>query len=646
MIDAGPRPVGPEWPGAGTLFGGQPRRPWLWLGVIVVVSILTQGYTVGIINHGAQLPLIRHYAGETSFARDPFILDMAHTYTSALYPALGWLARFIPLEPLLFVLFLLFRVVNVVLAWRLALALWRDGHVALWTAAALSVQTLTFALDFISDIYLTHGALAQAMVLGALLLLARGRVVAAFLVGGLLFNVHSLHSTFVCGMMGLAVLAGPRRREQFTSLVVGSMGAVLLMLPTVYWMKQVGALGAPAPEGYAEALKAWFPGHFWLSTWGVSDWLRLVFPALAGLTLWRLAGPSDDDGAIARVATLSLVVGVLGGLLTEVWPNPTLIRLHPMRLSWLMTLAGAPYFIRACLQLLRHLERPDQPHARLAAATGTMTLLGLALPLLYRYAYWMTLLPALRAVVELVEDPARTRRLRVLMTASLLCALAVPAAMLASDATEYSGLTVMEGNLRRMVLVEGLIGAFAVATVVSAWMRMGAGPHQGFARRALLQSAVLLAAFHLVGRGALMVQYHRKGPIHDWKQVQHWAAENLPAGAVVLAPLNQIGFRSFSKQTPAVDFQEGIAITHNPQYLETYFHKLKLYGWEPGEIVGFSHYSRLEPLDANLKTEDALRLGKALGAVAAVRRTRQPAWDLPVLFRTNAYVVYRLDGPG
>ena len=102
----------------------------------------------------------------------------------------------------------------------------------------------------------------------------------------------------------------------------------------------------------------------------------------------------------------------------------------------------------------------------------------------------------------------------------------------------------------------------------------------------------------------------------------------------------------WSNQVPAVDFQEGDALFHHPGSMHAFVHKLRLYGWEPGEIVGFSHFFRLDPLDANLQTADAVRLGKELGVHVAIRKASHPAWELPELFRNASFVVYKVDGPG
>ncbi|MBI5495771.1 MAG: hypothetical protein HY904_12170 [Deltaproteobacteria bacterium] len=623
------------------LWSRAPQRPLLWLLLITAGSILTQGYLVGFINHGLQIPLIRHWAGDDAFDRDPFISDLVNTYTTAFFPAVGYAARYVPLPVLMFALFLAFRFATCWLGWRLGMVLFDDGVAALWTAAVLAVQSTTFGWDIVSEIYLTHGALAQVMALWALLLVARRRIVAAWVVLGVLFNFHGMHAVHLMLVLGLVQLPLLRDRALRGQVILGGVVAVLLSLPTLWWMREVGALGGTPPAGYAQAIKDWFPSHFWPSTWGMLDWLMLLFPVATAWPLWALAQPTQpvaDAGTLARMVWLSILVAMVGGVLVEIHPHPFILRLHLMRLSWIMALAGAPFLARACVQLVRAVDRPDLPDARMAAATGVMMLMGLGVAALYRPAYWLTLAPALWMVLR-YRGGQPGGRMVALMTA---LAVAIPGALTLSGVRELP-VASAEAAPRGFYFIEGLFGLFAAVAVLSAWIRRAEGPHRGFTRRMLFQAACLLAALHLGARGVVMTYGPRKGAMSEWRDVQEWCARTLPRGDVVMVPLTQMGLRVFSNQIPAVDFQEGDAAFHHPAYVETFQRKLRLYGWEPAPIVGFTHFSRLDPLDERLTDDDARRLGREFGAHVAIRRTRHPPWNLPELYRTPSFVIYRLD---
>ncbi len=618
-------------------------RVWLWLLLIAAGSILTQGYTWGIINHGIQIPLMRLWAGDTAFAQDPFITEMASSYTTVFYPAVGVASRYVPLPVLLFVLFVVLRLATLGLGFVLGRTMFSDDVAGLWTAALLGVQTPTFAWDIVSDIYLTHGALAQVLILVCLLALARGRTVWAFFWAGLLFNVHGMHASHLMLALGVSVLSTVRNRHGLLELGAGSALSLALAVPTLVWMKESGALGAPVPDGYVQAIRDWFPAHHWPSTWGVLEWTLLLFPLGAAWPLYALSHPLFPGGnarGVARLGWTALMLGMATGLLVELWPQPTLVRFTGMRMSFLVALCGAPFLARAALQLTRALDRKDLPDARFSAATGVMLLMGLGLSTLYRNAYWLTLTPALW-MIQAYRQGRSVNHLALLLVAG---ALGWPALLTWSGARELPTNSA-DPTPHAFFLIEGLVAGFAVAAVVAAYLRRTEGPHRGLARRVLIQSAVLLAALHLAGRSVTLLAKSRSGAFVEWREVQHWCGDHLQPGQRVMVPLTQMGLRTFSNQIPALDTQEGNALFHNPGYVDTFMGKLKLYGWERGEIRGFGHFQRLDPLDRDLSTQDGLRVARGLGVTVAVRRVRHPPWALPELFRNASFVIYSMEEP-
>jgi hypothetical protein len=602
------------------------------LALIAALSILTQGYLVGPINHGFQLALIRQFAGETAFRDDAFLQAMARTYTTFFFPALGMLAKAIPLSAVLFVLFVVFRALSVWLCYELALALFRDTKTALISAAISSVHLLTFAMDIVSENYLTHGAPAQVLSLAALLMLARGRIVWAFALAGLMFDVHGMHATHLIMAMGLAVIStrsGPDRRRALKALLIAAPVTIILASPAIVWMVKDGVLGAPIPDGYVEAVKSWFPTHFWPSTWSLPDWIAFFFPALAAWPLSRLAGPAEDGERIRRVIICSFLIALVGGLLTEIHPTPFLLRLHPLRLSFFVCLAGAPYFARASVELLGADRERFQDRARTAFVLGAFILVGAAIPLAYRWEYLLLFVPALFGVV--------LQRGAMGAWGSVALSIAIPIALvLQSEKMEIDAAL-------RFMLVEAGFGIVASLSILRGWLKREQQASER-ERKLIARTAIALVAGHLLLNGLLIAHYGYKGGIKRWREVQEWCGSHLEPGERVLVPLTQIGLRAFSEQVPAVDFQEGDALFHQPSYLGTFLGKLRVYGWTPSELKGYEFISKLDALDDALAAADLDRIGQELDARVLIRRSRNPRLDLLVLFENEDFVVYALDG--
>jgi hypothetical protein len=610
--------------------------------LIAIGSVLTQGYLVGQINHGFQLALVRLFAGETAWVNDAFLQGMARTYTTGFFPALGMFARVVPLEAVLLTFFLIFRIACIFLAYRLALVLFRSERAALWTAAASSVHLLTFAMDIVSENYLTHGALAQVMTLGALVLLAEGKLIRAFVVAGLMYNVHAMHATHLIFVMGMAVITGHDRRAQLVPLAKAAVLTVVAALPTLFWMVHVHVLFSPIadPTSYVDAIKSWFPTHFWPSTWSLTDWISFLFPALAAWPLGHLAGRTSDGGRIARVAALSIVFAVIGGAATEIMPSPFLIRLHPMRLSFIACLAGVPFFAQTAARLLR--PEDDERLAsipRESISLGIFLLLGVAMPLAYRWDYLLVLVPALWGMA-LHAARNDVRALQVAAPLTLATAIAIPILLVWDTHTEVS----LRSHGLRFFLIEGSCGLIAAISFALARGTETKGPPTVREKRLTIRLAGGIALFHLVLTGAYLFHYGWWGGLHRWREVQIWCGEHLDPGERVLVPLTEIGLRAFSKQTPAVDFQEGDILFHEPEYMDTFFDKLRLYGWTPGRPKGWEFVSKLDELDDALSKADLLRIGAALDARVSIRRKHDARLDLLVLFENQDFIVYALDG--
>jgi hypothetical protein len=175
------------------------------------------------------------------------------------------------------------------------------------------------------------------------------------------------------------------------------------------------------------------------------------------------------------------------------------------------------------------------------------------------------------------------------------------------------------------------------------WRNPGEKKWESHLWRRLMLILIAFSIYAMAGRGLTTIAVDRRGILAHWRQAQEWSATHLPPGEQILVPLSQLGFRVWSRQIPAVDFQEGDALFHNPGYEGIFIDKLKLYGWTPSELIGAGHISKLEQLDRQLTSDKAIEIGRQLHARVAVRRTNHPAWDLPVLYENPDYVIYKLE---
>jgi hypothetical protein len=309
------------------------------------------------------------------------------------------------------------------------------------------------------------------------------------------------------------------------------------------------------------------------------------------------------------------VLGLGAGLLCEVWPNPTLIRLHPMRASWVAWLALGPGIGVAAAALWRRERTYDRDLAAMIVFGATLSVFG-------RVPHLLVLAPALWAC-------ALDRHRRAAALAGPALALAVPALVLWSKSLALSVVPFWEGAI---VIDGGLTFAATCSLAVAASIEVP--------RRRVLLAGAGAAGVVSVAHLLFVLLLQVRGPAVDYVDVQRWLAAHRPAGEVVLVPLARIGLRAFSNQTPALDFEDGLASFHDPGYVPVLEEKLAAYGWQPGATVhGFSFLEHLQELDRALTADDVRRIAARLHATIAVRDKSMPRLELPVLYENQRFAI-------
>lgn len=612
-----------------TTWAGWAERPGLLATLVTVWSLLCHWYRFGVVNHGMQVPLMRLAAGEHAFDHDVFLQTLAHAYTTVFFTVVGHIARVVPLPALCFVLFVALRYATVRLSMRLGRVLFGNVWAGVTGAVIFSAQTLTFAEDMVSDVYLTHDTLAQLLGVAVLVLVVEQRFAAAFFVAGLIMPIQGLHATHLVPLLALALLG----RVPLKNLVVAGSLACVGVLPVVAWMKHVGALGVTYPPDWVDFARAWFPTHYFPLHWTLFDWLHVVTPCLLAGPLWTIA--AVDDRGLRRLFWLAVVVGLGLALVCEVWPNPFLIRLHPARASWVAWLAFVPVLGAATTTLWRRGDDVDRVTAIMLVFSATVSVFGRV--------------PFLLVMTPMVWARARHRRGRATTSAAVagvVLAVVVPVVVLVSKSLAIRAAPLWQAA----VVFDGLVTLLAAVSVaVIAWRASSSTseePSVDDGGRRLWRAGVFNVAAMTTLHVLVFVLSSSRGAHHDWVDVQRWLKDHRPAGENVLVPLSRIGLRVHSNQTPALDFSDGLLSFHDPGYIPVLQEKLRAYGWKPGAVVhGFSFLENLDDVDRALSTDDLRRIADALHAPVAVREKAMPHLDLPVLYENKRFVVLDASSP-
>jgi hypothetical protein len=306
-----------------------PVGPILAVLVATAASPLLHGYAIGFQNHFIQLPYLRWLQDPTLFPGDPLIAAMA-SYFSFFWLALAWICSRLPMEEV----FLAGHLLTVALKYAGIFALGRALFPSDRRAAYLGMWLVFFGhsgvgYEAMNWIYFAHTPLAADIGIWALVLALNGRYRLSFLLAGLVFNLHAMQSCYLALMIGCSLLREVRHRVP--DLIAGAALFLLGASPGIYWMMSASALEAPAD--LIDLTRAFFPYHFFPSSFRVRQWIAVGF-LLALFAFTRHFAPRR--AAFERAWTMcAAIIGLwfVGGAIMETAPNGFFLKLHVFRSS-------------------------------------------------------------------------------------------------------------------------------------------------------------------------------------------------------------------------------------------------------------------------------------------------------------------------
>ena len=323
--------------------------------LLYLASLLGTGIGVGIGNHPLQIPLIQSLSGHGFLPGDPFVATLP-SYASPLWHLVALPARLVPWEPLLVVLFLLERAFVLYAFGRLAGALAARGGggfaaaarrgrfgtrvpnqrsclavVAGWAFAALTPRPLVGDGTMVAN-YFEHTGVAIALIALAAAALVERRVWRFGLLLGLAFDCNILYGIFAVAYF-VPMIWLQRRELPLRQAARGLALAMLLAVPAVF-MVVAGRGGATADAaGWVSVLRAYYPEHFFPSTWEPAALRRLgllVISIVALALIERRRQPESSWRLLSWTAVFGFWLA-LSAVNARFLPIPQLFILHPAR---------------------------------------------------------------------------------------------------------------------------------------------------------------------------------------------------------------------------------------------------------------------------------------------------------------------------
>lgn len=590
------------------------------------VNVVAFGFVYGKYNHEFELPLVNWLRDRALYPNDA-ITEGFTRFPTVFWPVVAHLSQWLSTERVIFLFFLLTKLVFFGAIARLVAARVKDDILA--TCVVLAVALSPFLNDMtplgasnILDPVQTHTSLAVALLIWAGCFLLEGRWVLAAIVCASAIYLDALF--FVYTLFAFAVFAAhdwKLRRQAI--LLAGFLGAVI---SSPWLLIARSSIFQSYPKAYVEALLAFYPFHLTLRS---HEPYELIAPAglmLAGLLMVAVARKAGQiwDHRLELLTASFLIPVSLGALSGEFFLTPTLARLQLLRADSFLLLYSILLIQIYGASLLQY-------SSRISAATFFLAALAISLPLGDSWGLvWPFLLFTVfclrswQGLEFLSQKIAQLARVRTITSLLLLVAIAFTVRRHAEWSSTVAVLLVV-------------IGGFFYAYEDSSGKRAIRLRDLTVVVSAISLTVVFISTLPTLAR--MWNPIIGPSPLdRDWRSIQEWARSNTPLDAQFLVPTYPGGFRAFSERSSWGEWKDGQAIYHYPPFQDEYRRRMAAvgYSWEKwkGTEAITERYKQL-PWD---QLSDIARQNH----LSYIIQFRDVAYPATPAFASQCYSVYKV----
>ena len=572
---------------------------WAVLAFVLLALFCTwwKGYHYGDSNQTIQIPIVKSYIDSELYLGDT-LLSVRSRYTSLLYPILGHLLpRVEAIEPVYFALYILSLALMFSAGWAISRAVFPDPRAAAVVVFLMMAQINSLGTDRSYDTQFTHSQLAFALLLWSIYLFIRKRYVLAYVLSGVVFNLHGSYVLYVLCMFGFYHLVH-ERSDGFRHLIKPWTGFLVTALPTLVWT--VWAM-EPMTNEWLELLRIRSSHHSFPLTFSPKQYSRyLVILAFGVLGLRDKPVALHHRRFLLFVAALVLLC-ILGVIFAH-WISIKVVLLAQFFrstrfLTFIVLLYASHYFVKSWD---RGLVR------RIAVVLSVLAF--------QFFPYLGFMLPALGLFV-LTEPRSSQSSWRLTIVASFIL---VGARWGGFEIHDGLAIGFLGSEIQKMAAPHMMV---LLALLVAAWSVLQGGR--------LLRAAVGTVVILVLTVYSVPSIYHnrRYKYLHDdYVAVQLWAKENTPKTATFLTPASSMGFRVFSERAVVSEWKDGT--------MQNFGTDFALQWWD-----------RQQDLDGleDLSPEDIIELAVKYGAEYLVVPSTM-SFPFRKLYDDKVFVVYQLLG--
>ncbi len=598
--------------------------PWLpyMIGFVgAYLNIVAYGFHFGLNNHEFELPLVNLLRNPSLYPNDAIREGLLRLPT-LFWPIVAQLSRWLSTEQVLFIFFVLTKIVFFVAVARLGTRMVKDYRLVACIILAIAFSPFLerptpFGHSNILDYIQTHTSLAVAMILWVGVFLIEEHWMSAIVICGLATYISSLVVVYTLfALLVFAFLDWRRRKGQI--LAGALLGAVITIPAFALWHDR---LSTAVPKGFVQALLMLSPGHLTLRSHPAHQLIYgtgLLAAAVLMPFIARKAGLCREL-RLEVLALSYLIPVVLGAFFGEFLLTPGFARLQLLRAdSFLVLYAVLLIQVYGANLLLG--EEEVRPRATLLL--GSLAILlpisrspGLLWPLFVAMLLWAD--PKLR--FEALWQHLAGSLGRSPATGIVLLACFVTAGRVALAWSSAGGVVIL-------ALVGGCLLAYGGSSAIVS------------ARITQLAVALCCTAMVLVGIDEAPKPSNLWNPIikpgqiaTDWFDVQRWAKDHTPTDAQFLVPTRVGGFRMFSERSCWGEWKDGSVVYWFPPFADVYRQRMEALGPQWKSPANYKH----QPWERLL----SLALANHLDYII---QFRDVSYAVSPVFSNSTYAVYKV----
>lgn len=563
----------------------------LYFLVCALISIVLVGYYFGTFDQIIHIPFLKASVDPTLYPNDAFIA-LKETHFSYFWIFFRPFLRAGVLEMAMFISHVVATYLTFWALWRLSKTLFKDNLTAFITTLVLIPPHIFFSGFPIIEFSLLNRTFVLPFLLFALEFYLRRHYLPAFIMLGVLYNLHVVSVNFAMAMILLASILEIKRMG-WKKLAVGLVLFVVAALPVLIWKGKSSPLDLSLRPEWLEALcdgqiyhlfhiigpalYATMIGLINFSSLGLFfiTYIHFLGPATGKASLWqriwadlkRTTSLDNDDPVrtgFTFMAAMLLVI-VAEEICAIFLPMTIVIQSQILRAGVYLTLLTYVYFARLLAQCYRDTVRPRSEFQLLALST----ILGFI-------AAWPVIVWLALKRVQV------TRRLQLWGSAAIIGILVV---------------------------------SYGVGLAINLWSP------------------------------GLYVY----GPGNAWQDAQAWAQKNTPKEAVFITPpeiwwMYESDWRVFSERSTVSALDELLEAAFDPDYFEIW--KVRFEAVAPGAQAKFTgdfpaNIGITRDAYYSLTTAQLLKVAKDYGASYLVV-DKKYAHDLPVAYENSQFRIYEI----